>query len=1032
MESVESEKSFFIYDKASWDVKIRAFCHSYSMLPKINIMNIFENDYDFLENNEAVSKFVELFKNVDRILLKEHDYKLFEFYMFKTKTNDYVLVVAVSWPTLAKYIKDGVPFDRELLYAACRNHCYYERESNGIRPMYQNQTSIDVHNNTICKNLMKSITETIADATYDMIEQPTFTIQLFPYQKRNIKWMIDKEMQVEKLYLSRANEIIIDKLVVNYSSKKVLNIHEANAFIELSGGVLSDEVGMGKTIQMVIMSLLDKFKKNPINGDAKQACYTKLFTKGNLIICPTQLCGQWVREFTKVINKTYPLSIIPFYNKIHYDRYTYDDILNANFVVTSFAFLISKHFCNPSWFIQGRTFVASFATTQYESLNVLATELYEADLKKTIKKTNVNLLFLRWNRIIVDEFHEIVNTKKALTPLPIIKLFESNFRWCMSGTPLNQSSESLIEIINFISHAENDISILTNSSVYNHVKNNLKRRNTKKSVETEYKLPPLKETVLKLQFSKTEWLLYNAYLADSTIDRFSPLVRQMCCHPKIATEIKTTLSHCKTLDDIEHVMLSHYKKAHDDAEHYNNYAIYKVNVANEKLKMKTFKFYKRLLKSIGYNPTIDYVIKKFEEPAVAAAIFEKEEEEEEVAIDIDEIDIEESDEEDGGKVDERPKITISEDNIGEIMGLISKLPRFVTRSRIKTKFEEYVDSLKLKQSCAEKSFQGKLRTYTYFKGVLDKLVLAEKTTLINSETPEEDNPNLETCIICLGTISGIDLGVISKCGHIFCYNCIHPYITTHHKCPMCKWEVVAADIFKIKCNINAMMLPTEQEITQNTLINKVGTKIANLIFFLKTTDKHVIIFSQWDDLLKKVGETLTEHGITNLFCRGHVWQRDKAIRDFNDSNTIKVIMLSSESAASGTNLTKAEIVILLDPVYGTVEHRRNTEWQAIGRAYRMGQTKTVEVIRFVIDGTVEQEIYDLNIRHDKTMNINSNIGDMKIVFDNTLVSNIVSSATTIIKKPRKKAAPKTDDTETKTKAKTATKKIVEAVDSAKI
>jgi SNF2 family DNA or RNA helicase len=147
---------------------------------------------------------------------------------------------------------------------------------------------------------------------------------------------------------------------------------------------------------------------------------------------------------------------------------------------------------------------------------------------------------------------------------------------------------------------------------------------------------------------------------------------------------------------------------------------------------------------------------------------------------------------------------------------------------------------------------------------------------------------------------------------------------------------------------------------------------------------------------------LTEHGITNLFCRGHVWQRDKAIRDFNNSNTIKVIMLSSESAASGTNLTKAEIVILLDPVYGTAEHRRNTEWQAIGRAYRMGQTKTVEVIRFVMENSVEQEIYDSNIKHDKDMNINSDVNNMQIVMDKSIVTNIVQSATTIVKKPRKK------------------------------
>jgi len=77
-----------------------------------------------------------------------------------------------------------------------------------------------------------------------------------------------------------------------------------------------------------------------------------------------------------------------------------------------------------------------------------------------------------------------------------------------------------------------------------------------------------------------------------------------------------------------------------------------------------------------------------------------------------------------------------------------------------------------------------------------------------------------------------------------------------------------------------------------------------------------------------------------------------------------VIMLSSESAASGTNLTKASKVILLDPVAGEYEYRRNMEWQAIGRAYRLGQTKPVEIVRLIIKDTVEEEIYRDNKLQD--------------------------------------------------------------------
>jgi SNF2 family DNA or RNA helicase len=58
----------------------------------------------------------------------------------------------------------------------------------------------------------------------------------------------------------------------------------------------------------------------------------------------------------------------------------------------------------------------------------------------------------------------------------------------------------------------------------------------------------------------------------------------------------------------------------------------------------------------------------------------------------------------------------------------------------------------------------------------------------------------------------------------------------------------------------------------------------------------------------------------------------------------RVIMLSLEHAASGTNLTEATHIILIDPVAGSQSEAFSTEQQAIGRAHRMGQNKQVTSI----------------------------------------------------------------------------------------
>ena len=131
-------------------------------------------------------------------------------------------------------------------------------------------------------------------------------------------------------------------------------------------------------------------------------------------------------------------------------------------------------------------------------------------------------------------------------------------------------------------------------------------------------------------------------------------------------------------------------------------------------------------------------------------------------------------------------------------------------------------------------------------------------------------------------------------------------------------------------------------------------------------------------------------------------------------------MLSSDGAASGTNLTKAELVILLDPVYGSYEFRKNTEGQAIGRAHRMGQEKQVTVVRFIIKGTVEEEIYDMNKKEDEKLNISSikfETSGEDITLDQEQIDKIAEDA--------KLAEENKKNKKTKVDKKVITKKVVE-------
>ena len=113
---------------------------------------------------------------------------------------------------------------------------------------------------------------------------------------------------------------------------------------------------------------------------------------------------------------------------------------------------------------------------------------------------------------------------------------------------------------------------------------------------------------------------------------------------------------------------------------------------------------------------------------------------------------------------------------------------------------------------------------------------------------------------------------------------------------------------------------------------------------------------------------LDKCNINTSWVKGSVYQRKNAIETFSNlkSNT-NIILLSSKNAASGINLTAANKIILVEPVYGTMEYRKDIENQSIGRCARLSQKRQIEVIRFIIKDTIEEEI--INFDSIETLNV---------------------------------------------------------------
>ena len=87
-----------------------------------------------------------------------------------------------------------------------------------------------------------------------------------------------------------------------------------------------------------------------------------------------------------------------------------------------------------------------------------------------------------------------------------------------------------------------------------------------------------------------------------------------------------------------------------------------------------------------------------------------------------------------------------------------------------------------------------------------------------------------------------------------------------------------------------------------------------------------------------------------------VRDRDAMVARFQAGET-PVFLLSLKAGGTGLNLTAADHVLHFDRWWNPA-----VEDQATDRAYRIGQTKPVQVHRFVTQGTIEEKIAELLTR----------------------------------------------------------------------
>lgn len=154
----------------------------------------------------------------------------------------------------------------------------------------------------------------------------------------------------------------------------------------------------------------------------------------------------------------------------------------------------------------------------------------------------------------------------------------------------------------------------------------------------------------------------------------------------------------------------------------------------------------------------------------------------------------------------------------------------------------------------------------------------------------------------------------------------------------------------------------------NVNYTEIPPKVSLLIDNLKgivETGESALVFTQFLGTFDLLAKEMKKANIPFFSLHGKVSRKDRevALQNFHDHKGGGVMLMTLKTGGVGLNLTKASYVFHLEPWWNPA-----VENQATDRTHRIGQTKPVQVYRYIMSESVEEKIEILKSRKSSQFN----------------------------------------------------------------
>ncbi|KAJ5928317.1 hypothetical protein N7466_007273 [Penicillium verhagenii] len=214
-------------------------------------------------------------------------------------------------------------------------------------------------------------------------------VTLMPHQVDGVRWMCDKESG-------------------RHSTKGIVP----------KGGILADDMGLGKTVQAISLMLKNRKTDDEHsddtatkNKDDEDAPPLSKLSSTTLVVAPLALIKQWEAEIDDKIEKSHKLRVCLYHGTNR--AKTARSLGDYDVVITTYGTLTS-----------------------------------ESSTAAADKAKKSGIFSVYWYRIILDEAHTIKNRNAKATQAACA--LDSMYRWCLTGTPMQNNLDELQSLIKFL------------------------------------------------------------------------------------------------------------------------------------------------------------------------------------------------------------------------------------------------------------------------------------------------------------------------------------------------------------------------------------------------------------------------------------------------------------------------------------------------------------------------------------------------------------------------------------------------------